>query len=94
MTILHENTSEDAPIVRNENVKVLAHVEADVSHIPEHRLHRRLGKDGKWYYELSCKIESVYLSASTKYTLLYNGEWSLVPRFRLFFSSFFSSPVC
>ena len=65
MTIYCDQTSEEAPIDRNANVQVLAHVEADVSHIPEHLLNRRQGKDGQMYYELSCKIEAVYLSAST-----------------------------
>jgi hypothetical protein len=73
MTIYCDQTSEDAPIDRNANVQVLAHVEADVSHIPEHLLNRRQGKDGQMYYDLSCKIEAVYLSASTTYTLLYNS---------------------
>jgi hypothetical protein len=73
MTIYCDQTSEEAPIDRNANVQVLAHVEADVSHIPEHLLNRRQGKDGQTYYDLSCKIEAVYLSASTTYTLLYNS---------------------
>lgn len=73
MTIYCDQTSEEAPIDRNANVQVLAHVEADVSHIPEHLLNRRQGKDGQMYYDLSCKIEAVYLSASTTYTLLYNS---------------------
>ncbi|KAK5997205.1 hypothetical protein PT974_02558 [Cladobotryum mycophilum] len=74
MTIYCDQTSEDAPVGRDDNVKVLAHVEADVGHIPEHLLNRRQGKDGQLYYELSCKIEAVYLSASTTYTLLYNNQ--------------------
>ncbi|KAH0528439.1 hypothetical protein TsFJ059_003308 [Trichoderma semiorbis] len=74
MTIYCDQSSEEAPIDRNANVQVLAHVEADVSHIPEHLLNRRQGKDGQMYYELSCKIEAVYLSASTTYTLLYNNQ--------------------
>lgn len=61
-------------MARDDNVKVLANVEADVSHIPENQLCRRQGSDGEWYYELNCKIEAVYLSASTTYTLLYNSE--------------------
>lgn len=81
MTIYCDQTSEEAPIERNANVQVLAHVEADVSHIPEHLLNRRQGKDGQMYYDLSCKIEAVYLSASTTYTLLYNSmSFSFIPR--------------
>jgi hypothetical protein len=83
MTIYCDQTSEEAPIDRNANVQVLAHVEADVSHIPEHLLNRRQGKDGQMYYELSCKIEAVYLSASTTYTLLYNSMCLPFSRSRL-----------
>lgn len=74
MTIYNDQSLRDAPVARDENVKVLSHVEADVSHIPENLLARRQGSDGQWYYELSCKIEAVYLSASTTYTLLYNSK--------------------
>ena len=74
MDIYADRTARDAPVARDENVALLCHVEADVSHIPESQLHRRTGSDGKPYYELSCKIEAVYLSASTQYTLLYNNQ--------------------
>ncbi|KAI5467022.1 hypothetical protein BGZ63DRAFT_345199 [Mariannaea sp. PMI_226] len=74
MTIYSDQTQREAPITRDDNVKTLSHVEADVSHIPENLLARRQGSDGQWYYELSCKIEAVYLSASTTYTLLYNNQ--------------------
>ncbi|KAF5663420.1 heat shock 70 kDa 12A [Fusarium heterosporum] len=73
MTIYNDQLPRDAPVARDEDVKVLANVEADVSHIPEHQLGRRQGSDNEWYYELNCKIEAVYLSASTTYTLLYNS---------------------
>lgn len=62
--------------MRDGNVKVLSNVEADVSHIPENLLATRMGADGQWYYDLSCKVEAVYLSASTTYTLLHNGTFS------------------
>ncbi|CAM1503996.1 Fc.00g015870.m01.CDS01 [Cosmosporella sp. VM-42] len=74
MTIYCDQTAREAPVARDDNVKILSHVEADVSHIPENLLARRQGNDGQWYYELSCKIEAVYLSASTTYTLLYNNQ--------------------
>ncbi|GAB1312762.1 Heat shock 70 kDa protein 12A [Madurella fahalii] len=74
MDIYADRTARDAPIAKDENVSLLCHVEADVSHIPENQLHRRRGNDGQWYYELNCKIEAVYLSASTQYTLLYNNQ--------------------
>jgi hypothetical protein len=73
MDIYCDRTLRDAAVARDENVQLLCHVEADVSHIPENMLARRQGSDGQWYYELSCKIEAVYLSASTTYTLLYNS---------------------
>ncbi|AEO62058.1 hypothetical protein MYCTH_56717 [Thermothelomyces thermophilus ATCC 42464] len=73
MDIYADLTAREAPFVRDENVSMLCHVEADVSHIPEEQLKKRKGSDGQWYYELNCKIEAVYLSASTQYTLLYNG---------------------
>lgn len=78
MTIYSDQTTRDAPVTRDDNVKLLSHVEADVSHIPENLLARRQGADGQWYYELSCKIEAVYLSASTTYTLLYNSKFTQV----------------
>lgn len=84
MDIFCDQTPRDAPVSRDDNVKLLSHVEADVSHIPENQLGRRQGSDGQWYYELNCKIEAVYLSASTTYTLLYNSmflgaKWSSEP---------------
>lgn len=74
MDIYSDQSHRDAPVARDENVKLLARVEADVSHIPEDKLARREGNDGQSYYELSCKIEAMYLSASTTYTLIYNSE--------------------
>ncbi|UNI19937.1 hypothetical protein JDV02_006079 [Purpureocillium takamizusanense] len=64
----------DAPVTRDDRVRLLARVEADVSHIPERLLDRRRGRDGQWYYVLRCRIEAVYLSASTTYTLLYKDK--------------------
>lgn len=78
MEIYCDRTLREAPVARDDNVQMLSKVEADVSHIPEHLLNRRQGSDGQWYYELSCKIEAVYLSASTTYTLLYNSMCDLI----------------
>ncbi|KAK0634379.1 hypothetical protein B0T17DRAFT_483713 [Bombardia bombarda] len=69
-----DRTLRDAPMVKDNSVSGLVRVEADISHIPEASMARRKGVDGLMYYSLSCKIEAVYLSASTQYTLLYNGE--------------------
>lgn len=74
MDIYCDRTARDAPLTKDGSVQLLCHVEADLSHIPEQYMHRRKGADGQWYYELGCKIEAVYLSASTQYTLLYNGQ--------------------
>ncbi|KAK3904103.1 chaperone protein DnaK [Staphylotrichum tortipilum] len=74
MDIYSDRTARNAPMARDDNVGLLCHVEADVGHIPEDLLNRRKGNDGQMYYELNCKIEAVYLSASTQYTLLYNGQ--------------------
>ncbi|KAK3343599.1 hypothetical protein B0T25DRAFT_302302 [Lasiosphaeria hispida] len=74
MDIYADRTARIAPLTRDENVSLLCHVEADVSHIPENQLQRRKGTDGQQYYELNCKIEAVYLSASTQYTLLFNNS--------------------
>ncbi|KAM0330861.1 hypothetical protein ACHAQA_003816 [Verticillium albo-atrum] len=74
MDIYADGISREAPIVRNENTSLLCHVEADVSHIPENQLRRRQGNDGEAYYELDCKIEAKFLSASTQYTLIYNNQ--------------------
>ncbi|KAK3683355.1 hypothetical protein B0T22DRAFT_246203 [Podospora appendiculata] len=74
MDIYADRSSRAAPISRDDDVSLLCHVEADVSHIPEANLRRRKGTDGQWYYDLSCKIEAVYLSASTQYTLIFNDQ--------------------
>ncbi|KAL8377885.1 hypothetical protein RB595_008528 [Gaeumannomyces hyphopodioides] len=64
----------EAPVCRDDQVALVCHVEADLSHIPEDMLKRRKGSDGNMYYDLECKIEAVYLSASTQYTLIYNNQ--------------------
>ncbi|KAL2255158.1 hypothetical protein VTK26DRAFT_3981 [Humicola hyalothermophila] len=74
MDVYADRTAREAPLVRDENVVLLCRVEADLGGIPEEKLQRRRGCDGQWYYELNCKIEALYLSASTQYTLLYNGQ--------------------
>lgn len=47
MDIYADRTPRTAPIARDENVSLLSHVEADVSHIPENQLNRRKGNDGQ-----------------------------------------------
>lgn len=74
MDIYADRAMRDAPVARDDHTNLVCHVEADVSHIPENSLQRRRGNDGQWYYDLNCKIEAVYLSASTQYTLIYNNQ--------------------
>ncbi|KAM7206445.1 chaperone protein DnaK [Naviculisporaceae sp. PSN 640] len=74
MDIYCDRTERNAPMAKDEYVRLLCRVEADLSHIPENMLRRRKGYNGEWYYELCCKIEAVYQSASTQYTLIYNGQ--------------------
>ncbi len=54
-----DNTNRPAVLLRDENVKLVCRVEADVTHIPENQLSKRKGSDGEMYYELECKLESV-----------------------------------
>ncbi|KAK4238359.1 chaperone protein DnaK [Achaetomium macrosporum] len=74
LNVYADPTAREAPIERDENVALLCHIEVDFGHIPENLLGRKKGVDGQWYYQLRCTVEAVYLSASTRYTLLYNGE--------------------
>ena len=47
MDIYSDRNQRDAPIARDDDVALLCHVEADISHIPEHMLNRRQGNDGQ-----------------------------------------------
>ncbi|KAI0125116.1 hypothetical protein BJ170DRAFT_488835 [Xylariales sp. AK1849] len=69
-----DDTIRSAPIIRDSDVKVLCKVEADLSHIPESQFEQRKGMDGEMYYDMDFKIESVYLSKSTSYTLIHKGQ--------------------
>lgn len=74
MDIYADRRTTDAPVARDDHTSLVCHVEADVSHLREDQLQRRKGNDGQWYYDLNCKIEAVYLSASTQYTLIFNNQ--------------------
>ncbi|KAK3315466.1 hypothetical protein B0H66DRAFT_606349 [Apodospora peruviana] len=74
LNVYCDRTQRKAPVAKDGNVELLCNVDADISHIPENLLNRRRGKDGKLYYELSCKVEAIYLSATTQYTLIYNNQ--------------------
>ncbi|KAK8111609.1 Hsp70-like protein, partial [Apiospora kogelbergensis] len=73
LTVDSDNTSTEAPLARNDNVKILCHVVADLSLIPTEQLPVQRGRDGFDYYVLSCEIEAVYRSATTEYTLIHNN---------------------
>lgn len=47
MDLYADRNQRNAPIARDDNVSLLCHVEADISHIPEHLLNRRQGNDGQ-----------------------------------------------
>ncbi|KAM7213914.1 chaperone protein DnaK [Rhypophila decipiens] len=69
-----DRTPRKAPMEKDNDVERLCRLNADLSHIPEHLLEKRQGADGRIYYKVRCQIESVYLSASTQYTLIYDGQ--------------------
>ena len=52
----------------------LVKIEADLSRIPEKRIPKTKGADGKMYYRLDYAIRVTYLSAYTKYELIYGGK--------------------
>lgn len=47
---------------------------ADLSSIPERQLHRKRGADNELYYNVDFDIEMTCYSASTKFTLIYEGK--------------------
>lgn len=57
LTILRDEVSSTAPLEKDDNVKALCVVEADLSPIPDSHIPQRLGHDGLMYYVVECKIE-------------------------------------
>lgn len=57
LTIYSDETSDVAPLARDEDVKPLCNAEADLTHIPEDQLTKRQGSDGQMYYFVDCEIE-------------------------------------
>ena len=55
------------------NVQKLVDLKADLSTVPLSDISIGRGADGKKYYELDFEVEVTYLSAYTKYELIYNG---------------------
>lgn len=78
MQILCDKKSATAPVGRNENVSVLTNLSADLTCIPAESIEETVGKDGQVYYQVGCHIETVFGSASTKYTLVHEGKYQSV----------------
>ncbi|KAK6834215.1 hypothetical protein PG987_008909 [Apiospora arundinis] len=73
LAIYSDSDSDAAPLARNGNVKVLCHIQADLTQIATSHFRVKRGRDGLDYYEVHCDIEVVYKSASTDYTLIHDG---------------------
>lgn len=56
-------------------IRLLGEISADISDIPVGDLEVERGKDQKLYYKLDCEIKATFLSASTRYTLWYKGNF-------------------
>lgn len=56
-----------------ESVTELAKVRADLSRIPDKKIPKIKGADGKTYYKLDYAIQVTYMSAYTTYELIYGG---------------------
>lgn len=67
-----DSDSITAPIHKNENVRQLATLEADLNALTSYDLASTVlfRKDGKKYYATSGAVECTFYSASTKYVLL------------------------
>lgn len=57
LDIFSDKDSDVAPLAKNDNVKTLCIVEADLSHIPDNQITQRQGADGNMYYVIDCHIE-------------------------------------
>ena len=57
-----------------EGVTELVKVEADLSRIPENKIPKTKGADGKTYYKIDYVIQITHRSAYTNYELIYGGE--------------------
>ena len=52
----------------------LVTVHADLSRVPKDRIPKRRGFNGEMHYYILFDIEITYLSAFTKYELIYDGK--------------------
>jgi len=74
--VLYCDRTERAPVaIRDNRVKELVRLRANISTIPENSFRKEKGKDGKMYYHFCYSIKITYQSASTKYDLVHNGKW-------------------
>jgi len=71
-----DDTSPVAPIHKNDNVRSLATLEADLNGLSSYDLASTVlfRKDGKKYYATAGAVECTFQSASTKYVLLSQGK--------------------
>lgn len=70
MTILRDEVSSTTPLRKNDNVKALCAVKADLSHIPDSHIPQRRGQDGLLYYIVDCQIE---ISCKSNLEQFYSG---------------------
>jgi hypothetical protein len=68
-----DEVSSEAPIHPDQNCRTLVTLRADLRSITDEDMESTRIKhaNGKWYYEIDGDVEATYLSASTKYTLLF-----------------------
>ena len=82
MDIKYDQANRDlsgAVITKDKDVLDLSKLRAGLGHIPEASLERNLGSDGRQHYRLQCEVHATFRSASTEYSLYYNGKhWRLV----------------
>jgi len=76
ISVLCDSVSNRAPVHQDSNVRMLARLQADLSHLSEGDLASTITtrNDGKKCYRISASVEATFLSASTKYVLLCHGE--------------------
>lgn len=74
LTIFSDDVGRPAPFRRDAMVQELCRVKMDLSQIPEHSFTRKTGADGFDYYEIRYKLEWVYHSRTTTFTIIHEGK--------------------
>lgn len=59
LSVYADEQSDEAPLAKNDNVKDLAIVEADLREVPEDEIEQVRGSDGFMYYYLEGQIEAL-----------------------------------